>query len=150
LPENCRLFLAVPADAKDAMAEQLMWEGRLSVAACRLAAIQVAPVSDPGKLRETVAKLEQTIQPSVGIYQDAIAQGPSQIRILAEYGLGHAYTELMIRPRAATPTGGDIMKNLALADRYLALHHTLEPLLASERDRAADAFAEATRLGDSD
>lgn len=147
LPRECRQFLEIPANA---LADWPFWAGRLSVAACRQGSIAIAPVTDPEKLRGTIAALEHAVEPSVAIYKDAMANGPIQIRMLAAYWLGMTYTNVAIRARAAIPTGGDIMSDLTLADRYLTLHRTIEPLLANERALALAAFEEGVRLADSD
>jgi hypothetical protein len=146
LPLECKQFLATPTG--QAGNPWLLWENRLSIAACRQRTTLIAPVTDPEKLRSMVAMLENAIEPSVAIYQDAIANAPARLRILAAYGLGRTYIDLVVRARATIPGGGEIMDNLALADRYAMLHRTLEPLLVRDRQRAVDAFAEAVRLAE--
>ena len=146
LPVACRQFLELPADARG---DWLTWAQRLSLAACEQA--RSTPVaSDANKLPEVVAALDRALQPSVAIYKDAMAHGPAQIQMLAAYGLGMGYVNVIVRARASIPAAGDLMTNLTAADTYIALHHALEPMLVSYAHQAATAFREADRLATAD
>ena len=129
LPPRCQQFLEVPSDAKT---DWLMWEQRLSIAACLSDAIAVEVVTDPANERDVVAMLDHRIDPSVAIYQDAIANAPLQLRVVAAYGLGMTYTNVLVRARIAIPK------------------RTLEPLLVTDQEHALAAFREAVKLADSD
>jgi len=147
LPSECKVFLEVPPDSTS---ELLPWAQRLSLAACREGAIEVGPVTDPDKLRDTVAALDRAIEPATAIYRDAIANGPAQIRMLAGYGLGMAYVNVAVRARSAIPGGIFNSGDAAAIDRFDTLHRTLEPLLVRDRDRAIAALSNTVALADAD
>ncbi len=105
---------------------------------------------DREQLQRDVGELEHDMQPSLAIYQEALEHGPPQIQMLAAYGLGMAYLNVVVRARIAIPTGGDIMSDVKLADRYVTLHAILEPMLVGDRERARTAFEEASSLADAD
>lgn len=149
MPLECRQFLAIPSDSTS---EILPWAQRISVAACRQS-IALAPVSDPEQFRAMVAKLEQAMEPSLAIYRDAMARGPTEIRILAAYGLGMTHLNIMVRARSAIRViddraayGGAAYGSFAYVDRYQAMHRALEPLLVREREAAITAFRKVIAL----
>lgn len=137
VPLECRQYLAVTSDSTS---ELLVWDQRLSLAACEQATAVATPaINDPEKLRELVAHLAQSVQPSSFIYRDAMARGPAEIRILAAYGLGMTSVNIMVRARNAIPVSLEL-------DKYLALHAALEPLIAGYARDAVSAFTEVDRL----
>ena len=148
VPAECRAFLAIPTDSTS---ELLPWQQKLSLAACR-ADVTVAPVTAPGQLGAVVATLDDAMAPSRTIYRDAIAHGPDRIRILAAYGLGMTYVEVIVRARDAIVAdsgfGGSTYGGRY--ERSHAMHFALEHLLASDRDAALAAFDEAARVADAD
>jgi hypothetical protein len=137
VPQPCRQYLTVPANSHS---ERLVWSQRLSLAQCEQGAIAAPPAaSDPSQLRGLVASLESALQPSTGIYRDAIAHGPAQIRMLAAYGLAMTEVNLMVRARSAIPASTDRHGNLDT-------HNALESLLTGHARAADTAFAEVDRL----
>jgi hypothetical protein len=155
VPPECRQFLAIPVDSTS---ELLPWSQRLSVAACRQS-IALAPVSDPERFRAMVANLEHAMAPSLAIYRDAMAHGPTQIRILGAYGLGMTNLNIIVRARSTVRVadshgtaayGGATYGAMTYIDPYLALHRALDPLLAGERENALAAFREVARLASED
>jgi hypothetical protein len=153
VPIECRLFTTIPLDSTS---ELLPWAQLLSMAACRQS-IALAPVSDPEQFRPMIARLEQAMAPSIAMYRDAMARGPTQIKILAAYGLGMTNVNLIVRARSALDiTGGDASfggasyGGTAYLDRSRRLHQLLEALLVKERDAALAAFHDVARLAHQD
>lgn len=136
VPPECRQHLAVPADSKS---ELLAWNQRLSLAACEQDAIAAPATNDGAKLQGLVTYLDGAVQRSTAIYRDAMARGPTQIQMLAAFGLGTTSVNLMVRARNAIPASPDLDKNLAL-------HRALEPLLAGYARDAASAFGQVDQL----
>jgi hypothetical protein len=80
LPLECRQFLTIPANSTS---ERLAWEQRLSLAACQEARIPPPAFTSLEKLRDLVAYVDKSVQPSIAIYKDALARAPEQIKMLA-------------------------------------------------------------------
>lgn len=135
---ECHQFMVVPADSTS---DLLTWDQRLSFAACRERPI-VAAVTTPQQLGPMVATLEHAVAPSQAIYRDAIARAPDPIKLVATYELGMSYVNIMVRARDAIQDaagfGGSTYGGGYNAFRVL--HLALEPLLASDREAARDAF----------
>jgi hypothetical protein len=132
VPEACRPYLAVPSDAKS---ELMVWNQRMSLAACLIDTTAALPsASEPGQLRALVGGLEDSVQRSTAIYRDAMAHAPLPIQMVAAYGLGSVSRNLVVRARAAIAPSTD------------PLRRALEPLLAGHAHDAAAAFAEVDRL----
>ena len=149
LPAMCRQFLAAPLGSKS---ERAPWQQRLSLAACRQQLV-VAPVSTPQQFGPLVASLDRQMAPSQVIYRDAMARGPGSIRILAAYGLGMTYRNIIVRARMALEAGtafGGATYGGGYLDHVRALHLTMEALLAREFDGARAAFTEVGRLAEAD
>lgn len=144
VPVACQQFLKVPVDAKS---ELLPWQQRLSLAACRQDVV-VPPVTTPQQVGTLVATLERAAAPSIDMYRDAIANGPSEIRILGAYGMGMTYQNIMVRARRAiadNSIGGATYGTTAF-QRTEALRLALEPLLRPDREGALAAYDEVARL----
>lgn len=154
LPAECRQFQHLAPTTSPLYP----WMQRLSFAACRQA-ITLPTVTDAEQLAPMVASLEHAMAPSIAIYEDAVAHAPpNQIRILAAYGLGRTYVDMIVRARTAIHGadesmlvyGGISYGGTAYLNRSLALHYALEPLLKAEHDGALAAYREVARLADED
>lgn len=150
VPVECQQFLAIPADSTS---ELLPWARRLSIAACRQS-IALAPVSDPEQFPALVNRLDDAMAPSIEIYRDAMARGPTEIKILAAFGLGMTNVNIIVRARSAVrvPDGafGGATYGTAYIEFSQKLHRALEQLLVKNRSAALTAFAEVARLADAD
>jgi len=149
----CKAFLELPAGSTS---ELLPWDQRLSLAGCRPLVAPMA-VSDPDQFPAMVAGLEGSVAPQIAIYRDAIAHGPNQIKLVAGYGLGMTYVNVMVRARRSVKVaddggkyGGTTYGSLRYLDRLGSLHRTLEPMLAADRDAALAAFDNVAHLADQD
>lgn len=150
VPVECQQFLAIPADSTS---ELLPWAQRLSVAACRQS-IALTPVSDPEQFPALVSRLDQAMAPSIEIYRDAMARGPTEIKILAAFGLGMTNLNIIVRARSAVRVRDGAFGGAAYGTAYIEfsqkLHRALEQLLVKNRTAALTAFHEVARLAESD
>jgi hypothetical protein len=137
IPPECDQFRTVLSDSRSAT---LPWEQRLSLAACRETLV-LQPVTSADQLPAMLSQIDQAMQPSIAIYQDAIARGPTpQIQILAAYGLAMTHVNSIVRARSAIATSDVI----GIAD----VHAQLEPMLTQHRDAAAQAFDKLMQIAD--
>lgn len=150
LPVECQQFLAIPADSTS---ELLPWARRLSIAACRQS-ISVATVSDAEQFPALVSRFDQAMAPSIEIYRDAMARGPTEIKILAAFGLGMTNLNIIVRARSAVRVPDGAFGGAAYGTSYIELsrklHEALEPLLVKNRTAALAAFQEVARLAELD
>lgn len=150
VPLECQQFLAIPADSTS---ELLPWARRLSIAACRQS-IALAPVSDPEQFPALVSRLRDAMAPSIEIYRDALARGPTEIKILAAFGLGMTHVNIIVRARGAVRVPDGAFGGAAYGTAYIELsqklHRELELLLVTHRNAALAAFHEMARLVDAD
>jgi hypothetical protein len=155
LPAQCVQFLHI---ARDTRSEIYPWLQRLSVAACRQE-ISLPKVTQPSQLAPMVESLRTAMAPSIATYKDALARGPNdQIKILAAYGLGRTYTDMIVRARTRIAAYDQIPGEFggvgygagSYLNRSLALHLALEPMMQPEHDGAMAAFAEVARLAEAD
>jgi hypothetical protein len=146
VPDRCKQFLDVPRDSRSLT---IPWEQRLSLAACRQS-VTLAPTSNPAEFPQVIARINEAMEPSLAIYRDAAARGPTpQIRMLAEYGLGMSYVTSMIRARNAVAVSSEDFGGAtygANPDPYQQAHQPMEVLLPPYRDGAVTAFLEVGRI----
>ena len=107
------------------------WDQHLAYAGC-LRTAPPARLSDPEQLRPFVARLESDVERSIGIYRDAIARAPWEMRLLAAFQLGQTYVDLVVRARNAV---GEKERP------------ALEPLLVPYEKDAVVAFTQAWAIG---
>jgi hypothetical protein len=150
IPVECQQFLAIPADSTS---ELLPWAQRLSIAACRQS-ISLAPVTDAEQFPALVASLDQAMAPSIEIYRDAMARGPTEIKILAAFGLGMTNRNIIVRARGAVRVPDGAFGGAAYGTAYIELsrklHRALEQVLVKNRNAALAAFQEVARLAQLD
>jgi hypothetical protein len=150
IPVVCQQFLAIPADSTS---ELLPWARRLSIAACRQS-ISLAPVSDPEQFPALVRRLDEAMAPSIEIYRDAMARGPTEIKILAAFGLGMTNLNIIVLARSAVRVPDGAFGGAAYGTAYIGfsqkLHRALEQLLVKNRNAARAAFGEVAFLAESD
>jgi hypothetical protein len=155
LPAQCVQFLHI---ARDTKSQIYPWLQRLSVAACRQE-IALPKVTQASQLEPMVSTLRSAMAPSIATYQDALARGPdNQIKILAAYGLGRTYTDMIVRARTRIAAYNEIPGEFggmgygagSYLNRALALHLALEPMMQQEHDGAMNAFREVARLAEAD
>ena len=146
VPDQCRQFQSVPRDSRSIT---LPWEQRLSLAACRQS-VTITPTANPVEFPQVITRINQAMEPSLAIYRDAAARGPTpQIRMLAEYGLGMAYVDSMIHARNAVLVRAEMYGGAtygATVDPYVQQHRQMEALLPPYRDGAVTAFNEVGRI----
>lgn len=146
VPDQCRQFQSIPRDSRSIT---LPWEQRLSLAACRQS-FTITPTSNPAEFPAVITRINEATQPSIAIYRDAGARGPTpQIRMLAEYGLGMTYVSSMIRARNAVAVPNEMFGGAtygASMDPYQQQHQPMEALLPPYRDGAVTAFTEVGRI----
>ena len=141
VPPECDQFRTVPPDSRSAT---LPWEQRLSLASCR-ESFDVQPVTNAADLPTVVQQIDQSMRPSIAVYQDAIARGPTpQIQMLAAYHLALTNVDIMVRTRNAIPLS---TSGLSL-DAFTQLHQQVEPLLVQYRDAAVQAFQRVAQLAE--
>jgi hypothetical protein len=140
---ECRPFLQMPSDAKG---EWAVWERRVTIATCDLARTPDPVVVDESQLDGVIAKLRKSIEPSVLLYQQAMASGPADIQFFARYQLGMAYSNLMVRARNTIAIPPDLMTDVAASEHFLALHRALEPRLMQFARDAEEAFSASTGM----
>jgi hypothetical protein len=133
-PPECALYASVP---RDSISQLMLWDQLLSTAACRQTLV-VATVDNADQLPALVAGLDTAIAPALAIYREAMSFAPPTLRIVAAYQMGLAYTNILVRARAALATTGNAP----------ALREALEPLLDHDRRAAIAAFDEASFLAD--
>jgi len=136
LPERCKIFTQVPADARDA---GIAWNQLLSFAAC-LQDTQVSRVTTADEASELVESMAQSLAPTLALYVDAIERGPGPVQLRAAYHVGMAYVAMVTRARNAIVAPPDL-KNERAAAQYRALHAHLEMLLAPVRQATRLTFA---------
>lgn len=149
VPATCQKFLDVPADART---DDIAWQQRVSLAACRQS-ISLAPVADAPGLLAALDHLDRAMAPSIAIYRDAMARAPDPIRIQAAYGLGLTYIDTMVRARdliRSRAAYGGATYGGAWLDRPALLRAMLEPLLVAKREAALAAFDEVARIAEID
>lgn len=108
------------------------WDQHLAYAGCLRTAPAVR-LTDDEQLVPFVARLESDVERSIGIYRDAMARAPWEMRLLAAYQLGQTYTDLVVRARNAVDAKGRAQ---------------LEPLLAPYLHAADVAFTQAWAIGE--
>ncbi len=108
------------------------WDQHLAYAGC-LRSAPLARLTDPEQLRPFVARLESDVERSIGIYRDAMARAPWEMRLLAAYQLGQTYVDLVVRARNAVDA---------------RTRPELEPLLVPYIRDAQTAFTQAWAVGE--
>ncbi len=144
---QCRPYALLPGDSTS---ELVPWNQRLSLAACRQE-VHLPAVVQAEQLRPMLALLHATMAPSIAIYQDARENGPTQVKILAAYGLGMTYVNTIVCARNTIMAsemgyGGKSYGGTALMSPSQSLHLALEALLVGDRDAALAAFHDVETL----
>lgn len=143
IPDHCRPYLRVPVDATSVT---LPWDQRLSLAACRQYAA-ITPTSNRAEYPDLVARIDRLMDPSVAMYQDVLARGPTPgVRILAAYGLGMTHRNSIVRAHGAVLVPESATYGGNTYGAYAQFHRPLELLLGHHRAAARAAFDEVLRL----
>lgn len=123
LPEECREFAWVPADARD---DTLAWHQLLSLASC-LQDGSVYEVDSSEDLGALVTVLTRSLVAPSTIYLGALQEAPGPMQLRAAYQFGMAHVALIVRARSS------------VADP--ALRVSLEPMLAPSLRAAWISFS---------
>lgn len=153
LPLQCRAYQHI-GETNNAL---YPWMQRMSLAACRQE-ITLTAVRRVDEMVVMISTLRAAMAPSIAIYKDAMARGPNEVKILAAYGLGRTYVDMIVRARTAIhgvdqsmlAYGGNGYGGTAFLNRSLALHYALEPMLKAEHDGALEAFRQVAQLAEDD